>query len=51
MTVKEKATAILEDYKMQLNALNDRFNETRRRLIDITLEIRFIEEKEIPEAV
>jgi hypothetical protein len=51
MTVKEKAAAFITEYNQQLNTLKKRMDETGRRLEELALEIRFIEEKEIPEAV
>jgi hypothetical protein len=51
MTVKERVTAFMTEYNQQLTALNDRISETGHRMEELTLEIRFIEEKEVPEAL
>lgn len=51
MVAKEKVTAFLTDYKQQISTLNVKISETACLLEDLSLEIQFIQEKEIPDSV
>lgn len=51
MKIKDKIQAFAADYLQQSSKITTRIEETQRRLADLSLEIRFIQEKEIPEAV
>lgn len=51
MKIKDKAAGFVSEYNRDLSVLQEKINETESRLEDLSLEIRFIEEKEIPEAV
>ncbi|WP_409253851.1 hypothetical protein V1502_08120 [Bacillus sp. SCS-153A] len=51
MTVKDKAAAFLTEYKNELSLLQERIITAEKRIEDISLEIKYLEEKEIPEAV
>ncbi|MBN3556057.1 hypothetical protein JYA63_17390 [Fictibacillus nanhaiensis] len=51
MTVKKKVAAFIAKYNEKTKSINDQIQETSKRLEDLSLEIQFIKEKEIPEAV
>lgn len=51
MPVKEKIKAFMAEYNRDLKTLKAKLEENARRLDEIFLEVRFIEEKEMPEAI
>lgn len=51
MSIKDKAASFVAEYNRELDVIQERIRETESHLEDLSLEIRFIEEKEIPEAV
>jgi hypothetical protein len=50
-SAKDKAAAFVATYRKELAAIQEKINQTEKRLGDLQLEIKFIQEKEIPEAV
>jgi DNA repair exonuclease SbcCD ATPase subunit len=50
-TMKDKAAAFVATYQKELATIQEKISQTERRLEDLQLEIKFIQEKEIPEAV
>jgi predicted nucleic acid-binding Zn-ribbon protein len=50
-TMKDKAAAFVAAYQKELATIQEKISQTEQRLEDIQIEIRFLGEKEIPEAV
>jgi hypothetical protein len=50
-SAKDKAAAFVAPYQKELAAMQEKISQTESRLGDLQLEIKFIQEKEIPEAV
>lgn len=50
-TAREKVIQYVAEYNSQLDKLKNRISEASQRLEDIQLEINFLQQKEIPEAV
>jgi chromosome segregation ATPase len=51
MSARDKASTIIAEYRKELSLIQDKINQSEARLQDLFLEIRYIEEKEIPEAI
>jgi chromosome segregation ATPase len=49
--VKEKVSTLISEYKKEVSLIKEKVEESEKRLNDLSLEIRYIEEKEIPEAI
>jgi len=50
MTVKDSVTAFVNDYNEKLNQLNEKLQSCSNRIEELQYEIRFLKEKEVPEA-
>lgn len=50
MNVTEKINAFIVEYKNQVNQLNERIDSSSKRVTDIEIEIKYINQKELPEA-